>query len=414
MNSEYAASLTRRVWRVIGPIALILVVVALVAWFSWNTANPTDPTDRPLATTPTPSPSPTSVNPVAPTGKTKDDDLPPAVRRYLAATVYPPGTGRLTAAQDDLIHPNQRFEDFRRVLDTYNEDDNQVVSIRLTADRFFYTGEEAIELRLAVRRGSNPIRPVSVDARALREGRAGSEGNPIPVRFRREADGLVADLDSARFADHHGPILVQARIEYEAGAYYEENLRLFYTPTNKIPARFTGEFRDSLRAGSLQVDIGLDVEIEGFYRIDANLYDRFGNPISFSAFKGNLESGKRFVPIRFFGRVLRDTNASGPYRVGQIRGYRFLDGEYPDRERIPDFAGRHQTARYGVEQFSDDEYASEQKQRMVQLLLEDVARGISIDQPPLASANADTTAATAPLATPPTAPPPTTPNPAPN
>ena len=389
MKSENAASLARRFFRVTGPIAavLALAVIAFTSWRFWASEREFESTSTVPPDVASPQPAPDPIASAPSTNTTKKENLPPAVARYLAATIYPPGTGRLTAAQDDLIHPNQRYEDFRRVLDTYNEDESQVVSVRLTADHFFYTGDETIELRLQVRRGTKPIRPKSVNARALREGRGGSEGNPIPIRFHRTGDGLEARLDSARFADHHGPVLVQAQIEYEAGAYYEETLRFFYTPANKIPARFTGEFRDSLQGGSLRVDIGIDVDLSGFYRIDANLYDRFGNPVSFAAFKGNLEAGKRFVPIQFFGRVLRDVNANGPYRVEQIRGYRFLDGEYPDRERIPDFAGRYQTARYAANQFSDDEYSSEQKQRMVQLLLEDVAHGISIDQPPLANVN---------------------------
>ena len=393
---EPAESLARRVFRVAGPIALILVCLALATWVFSDSPSPSTPTNSPLAKLAAAPASAAPIAPATPVAAAKTDDLPPAIQRYLESTVYPPGTGRLSAEQEDLIHPNQRYEDFRRVLDTYNEDDSQVVSVRLTADHFFYTGDEIIQLRLQVRRGAATIRPISVAAHAIREGRGGSQGDAIPIRFHREGDGLVADLDSARFADHHGPILVETRIEYQAGAFYDEPLRFFYTPANKIPARFTGEFRDSLSGGSLEVGIGLEIDLPGFYRIDANLYDRFGNPVSFSAFKGNLASGKRFVPIRFFGRVLRDARANGPYRVAQIRGYRFLESEYPDRERIPDFTGQYQTARYNVDQFSEDEFTSEHKERMVQLLLEDVARGISIDQPPVARAGVDSAASAEP------------------
>ena len=381
MKPEPAESPARRALR---PVAAILILVAacaiLALWFAWATSPDEGPSAAPVASAA--SPPAASLAPASPQVPLDPDNLPPAVERYLESTVYPPGTGRLTTAQDDLLHPNQRYEDFRRIIDTYSENPNEVVSARLTSDHFFFTGDEIVRLKLQLKRGSVAIPALSVEADAVREGRDGSEGNAMPIRFHRESEGLIAELDSARFADHHGPILVKARIEYERGAFYDESLRFFYTPANRVPARFTGQFRDSLRNGSLEVGVELDIDQPGFYRVDANLYDASGKPISFAAFKGNLDSGKRYVPIQFFGRVLRDANASGPYRVDQIRGYRFLESEYPDRERLPDYAGHHQTARYSAQQFSTDEYDSEHKRRMLALLLEDVARGISIDRPP--------------------------------
>ncbi len=317
------------------------------------------------------------------------ESLPPAVQRYLESTIDPPGTGRLTPDQDDLLHPNQRYEDYRRVLDTYSEDPDDVVSVLFTTDHFFYTGDDTVRLVIKAKRGETPIVPLSIEASAVREGRAGPEGDREPVRFRREGEEMVAELDTATFADHHGPIVVDARIEYARGAFYDETLRFFFTPPGRIPARFTGEVRDRLVNGSLRVEIGIDVDQAGFYRFDANLYDRFGNPLSFSTFKGELGRGRQFVPIRFFGRIIAEVGRSGPFTVGEIRGYRFLDGEYPDRERIPDLARRYTTAAYDVGTFSRAEYTSEHKERMVRLLLEDVANGISIDPPPPAASGQD-------------------------
>ena len=349
--------------------------------------SPSAPTDR--------QPKPPGIDVAAPPPKpgpqaktileADRESLPPAVQRYLASTVDPPGTGRLTTAQDDLLHPNRRYEDYRRVLDTYSENPDEVVSILFTTDHFFYTGDETVRLRIRAKRGETPITPLSIDASAVREGRAGPEGDREPLRFHREGDEMVAELDTTVFADHHGPIVVDARIEYARDAFYDETLRFFFTPPGRIPARFTGEIRDRLENGSLRVDIGIDVEQAGFYRFDANLHDRFGNPIAFSTFKGELDRGRQFVPIRFFGRILVEVGSSGPFTVGEIRGYRFLDGQYPDRERIPDLARSHTTAAYDVGTFSSAEYTSEHKERMVRLLMEDVANGISIEPPPAAA-----------------------------
>jgi hypothetical protein len=314
--------------------------------------------------------------------------LPEPVRRYLDATVYPPGTGRLTAAHEDLLRPNQRYEDFRKVLDTYSTNPDEVVSVRLTTDHYYYTGDDVVRLDLRVRRGQAPIDPISIEATAAREGRDGASGDRVLIRFRRDGEAHVAEIDTARFADHHGPIVVEADIEYAPGKRHHETLRFFFTPPGHIPARFTGEVDDRLEHGALVVGVGLDVEAPGFYRLDANLYDRRGRPLGYASGTGELDRGRRRVPIEFFGRLLRDVGESGPFTVGEIRGYRFINGAYPDRERIPDLPGRFPTRDYALGDFSPAEYTSAHKERMVQLMLEDVRNGISIDAPPVPNAPA--------------------------
>lgn len=315
------------------------------------------------------------------------NDLPPSVRNYLDNTIYPPGTGRLAENNYDLLSPNSRHEDFRPIPETFSTNGDEVVSVRLTSDRYYYEGDDPIELTLAIRQGTAPIEALSISAGATREGRGGLKGNRVGLRFIRDrnSEELTARLDPARFADHHGPILVDAQIEYQRGVVHEETMRLFLTPEGQIPARFTGEVEDVLSNGSLLVEIGIDVENPGFYRIDANLYDRTGAPLAYSAFKGDLGRGDSVVPIEFFGRLLLDAGARGPFTLGEIRGYRFIDGGYPDRERIPDLPGRYPTDDYGLTSFAPDEYMSPDKQRMVDLLMEDVARGIAIDAPPVAA-----------------------------
>ena len=322
--------------------------------------------------------------------------MPESVRRYLDSTVYPPSMGRLTPDHGDLLDPNRRFEDFRPILETKSPDPNEIVAVRLTSDRYYYEGDDPIGIELGVRRGSDPIEPLSLDAGATREGRAGLEGRRAPLRFVREGDDYRAQLDPARFADHHGPILVDVRVEYDRGVFHDETMRLFLTPEGRIPARFTGEVEDRVANGHLVVDVGIDVEVAGQYRIDANLYDADGAPIAFSAFKGRLDGSARVVPIQFFGRLLRDVGRPGPYRIGEVRGYRFLDGAYPDRERMPDLPGTHVTRAIALDRFSTDEFVDAHKLQMVQLLLEDEARGIGMAPPPIATPETPPESAPAP------------------
>jgi len=372
-------SRVRRLARV-GWTALALALVALFAGLGWLASLASHSGDDAPARPPDVA-APPPTNPMDRMGLDQNA-LPPSVRAYLEDTLYPPGTGRLSPSSRDLLDPNGRYEDFRPIPETFSQDPGEIMNVRLTSDRYYYEGADPIELSLALRRGNERSEPLSIDAGATREGRAGLEGSRMSLRFSLADEGYAATLDPARFADHHGPVVVDARIEYAPGVFHDEMLRLFVTPEGMIPARFTGRVEDTLVNGSLLVQVGIDVDQPGDYRVDANLYDRLDRPIAFSAFKGPLHRGDRDVPIEFFGRLLIDSGALGPFRVGEIRGYRFLDGRYPDRERIPPLPGRYPTRDYGLASFSPDEYMGPEKLRMVELLLEDVERGIAIDLPP--------------------------------
>ena len=331
-----------------------------------------------------PAPDVAAAAPVAIANRGDTEALPPTVRRYLEQTVYPPSVGRLTEAQADLVEPNRRFEEYRPIPETFSQNADEIVTVRLTCDHYYYEGDDPIELSLEVLRGNTAVALLSLDAGVTREGRSGLEGGRTAVRFTPEADQWVATLDPARFADHHGPIVVDARIQYSPDGWHDETLRLFLTPAGRIPARFTGAVEDEVVNGHLLVRVGIEVDQPGQYRIDANLYDRNDRPIAFSAYKGRLSPSDRTVPIEFFGRLLRDIGARGPFRVGEIRGYRFMDGEYPDRERMAGLPGHFPIRDHPLEAFSADEFMDAHKARMVELLMEDVARGIAIEAPPVA------------------------------
>lgn len=315
-------------------------------------------------------------------------ELPEPIQRYLGATRYPPTSGRLTADHVDLLLPNRRHERMRPLADTVGGDPADVVSAVLTADRYFYTDEDVAHLRLAAERGAAPLDVRVLEASAVREGRAGPEGAEEAILFRHRDGGLSADLPLARFAGHHGPVFVRVRFEYAPGRTREEDLRLFVTPTDLVPARFTGELRDSVRDGNLLLEVGIEIERAGFFRFDANLYDAAGQPLAFAIFKGALSTHDAWVPLEVFGKVLRDAGRPGPYVVGELRGYRFRDGEYPDRERMPDYDRRFATGPYPLEAFSDAVYASAHKQHMVELMQQDLANGLTLDVPPLPGAGA--------------------------
>jgi hypothetical protein len=177
---------------------------------------------------------------------------------------------------------------------------------------------------------------------------------------------------------------VSVRFAWGGESDHEDAIRLFSTPPGQIPARFTGTVRDFVRGGNLVLEVGIEVSEAGFYRIDGNLYDAAGAPVAWATFKGELGTRDGFVPLEVFGKVLRDAGARGPFSLGELRGYRFLDGSFPDREPMRPLAGRLPTSDWPLEAFSDAVYTSAHKEQMVRLLLEDAAAGRRLFVPPLA------------------------------
>jgi hypothetical protein len=356
---------------------VLLALVALVWWLTRD-APAADP---PVAAAPPPdlAAAPAPPAPELP----PEEELPEPIRRYLEATPYPSTSGRLTSAHDDLLHPNERYERPRPIPETLGGDPGAVAFTLFTADRYFYQGDEVVHAWLEARRGGAPLLVRMLRASARAEGDAGPVGPAVALDFRWESDRLVTELPLSRFAEHHGPILLEVVYEWAPGATQEESLRLFHTPASRIPARFTDDFRESVSDGSLRLEVGIDVELPGFYRVDANLYDAAGRPVAFAVFKGELERGDASVPLEVYGKVLRDAGAPGPWTLRQVRGYRFLDGSFPDREIVPEHPGSWQTDAYSLDGFLDAPHVSDHERHVVQLMLDDLARGISVEFPAL-------------------------------
>jgi hypothetical protein len=96
------------------------------------------------------------------------------------------------------------------------------------------------------------------------------------------------------------------------------------------------------------------------------------------------------VPLVVYGKILRDAAAISPYTVRELRGYRFIEGGYPDHETIPPSPHQWTSGRYSLDEFTEETWTSEHKERMVELMLQDEAAGIPVEVPPLAGAEGST------------------------
>ena len=291
-------------------------------------------------------------------GLSTDDPL----TAYRRANVYPPTSRPLSRDQVDLLQPGQRHEAMRP------DDHGAGITYRFTADRYFVFGDQALTALLEVRRDDAPIAVTITQAYATVVDPGGSPPFPIPMTFAPSGQGATsrfvpAQLGLARQTS------ISVSIEFDHGdGRQAAHFDVQYTPERGIPARFTGRFSDAIEAGSLVIRAGIDVVAAGSYVIDANLFDAADQPVAWSRFKGELAAGARDAELVFFGKVIVDGKAHGPFHLGQLRGARFVSGLDPDLEQVPPYPGSYATRPYPTDAFSDAEYDSPEKQRMIELL----------------------------------------------
>ncbi len=178
----------------------------------------------------------------------------------------------------------------------------------------------------------------------------------------------------------------------DAAAEHSLSTHFFSSPV--APAQFTGLFREELRDGSLMIAAEVEVQQAGTYTIEGNLLtaggDEAGEPVAFARAEAKLKTGRHFVELEYFGKVLHDRNLNGPYLLVGLRGSlntaviqpemlakspeevaRFLKtvrDDRPKRAVIPYHAKSYKTAKYRASSFSGAVYSSAQKeQRLAQL-----------------------------------------------
>jgi hypothetical protein len=191
-----------------------------------------------------------------------------------------------------------------------------------------------------------------------------------PVAFRADGDLYAASFRPAELAPADRPVFIGVYIAFDYGGEVPQKASfiIHYTPERAVPARFTGAFRDSIAAGSLRIEAGVEVARPGHYVIDCNLYDADDNPVAWTRFKGELATGTHDVPLDYFGKVLVDSKATPPFHIGELRGYRFVEGADPDQELMRPFDGELTTADYRLEQFSDAPWDSPEKRAKIERL----------------------------------------------
>ncbi|GAB2894179.1 hypothetical protein ACCI51_14605 [Microbulbifer echini] len=253
---------------------------------------------------------------------------------------YPPGNRSIKSVSQDPISqthaPDQRT--------TYSDNGD---TLTLWTDQKFYRYGDAVRI-YAYQTDSNGVK-VPAELTAL----------------------MVLDdqhvVGSLTFEDSNGDRVYEA--EMEAGIYQGESLP---TGIYKIivdtdidglrdaaaftlsedTGSYTGNLRDSVTSeGDLLVEAEVEVLQQGRFYFRGSLYNDEQTPIGSAQYQVELSPGRHWIPLEFYGLMIRDAEQDGPYLVKQLSIARVT---VPRADRL--FEPGYYTERYSLELFNDKPY----------------------------------------------------------
>lgn len=206
---------------------------------------------------------------------------------------------------------------------------------------------------------------------------------------------------------HWGELTMKVRFDAPSIKLKETEASFTFNSTPIIPAKFTGNYRESIESGSLIISAEIDVFKPGQYIFEANLFDKeTGTPYHWVYMRKYLEKGtSQSVALPFFGAIFHDRGfEEGRFILRNLRGHRMNlpydprklneminkgqempDTHEPLQEWIPLPEEPYITMnRYDVVQFSPLEYQGQDKKERLRVLQEytadwEKAHGASAD-----------------------------------
>ncbi len=83
-------------------------------------------------------------------------------------------------------------------------------------------------------------------------------------------------------------------------------------------AHLTGRYRDVLRDGNLVIAAEVEVAELGRFHLAGTLYTMAGEPIGYAQAAAELEPGRQWIELSYYGLLFHDRQAAGPYRLGSV------------------------------------------------------------------------------------------------
>lgn len=290
--------------------------------------------------------------------------------RYREATRYPP-TSRPLDEQPDQVKPHNVPPRQLPLIGPDGKTSDKTLVI-LRQDYYFLAGSETVTFTVECGTVEGPVPCEIMESMAMSLGGA----QHAEVLFAADMGGRVHEAvfqpGAEGFADYYGPIHVELEIRI-AGETGTAAFDLEYTP--RPPAVLTGRVSEKLVKGSLVLGVELQIEKPGRYVIAARVDDSTGRSFGYVSFNEELPKGRAEAALVVFGKLVLDEKASAPFRLRDIEGFLLKENADPDRELLPTRAGVvYTTKAYRDQDFSDEEWQSEERNRYLDEFERDVER----------------------------------------
>ncbi len=381
-----------------------MLVTALVAWWWWRSRGDSPAPAKPQATVasePAPETAAATVRKKGKARPTVDQAQLDSWAAKRAAMVehakalnrFPPDSQPLVATQLDLIQPYSRYEVPvplpLRPGEYPDPDDQTAPYLQFTGPRYLLTGDTPLVATLEVfkrrpQEGQLPERlPVEiVKAELLEFGQPdyqlietvpmndhGRDGDPVADDH---VASVVVELDSLPDMDDYNGMLM-LKVEFRIpNVDHTLAAQLDFMMTAAPPAVFTGNVKERLVPQGLELSVELDVRERGYFFTQILLFDATDKPIGYAMSRNTWEVGKREAVFLFFGLLFHDAQAVAPYVARTFTGGRLPEESEPFKIEIPPYQGEYRTKTYKLSDFSDAEWESPDKDKLIQQL-EDLA-----------------------------------------
>jgi hypothetical protein len=302
---------------------------------------------------------------------------------YRAKTVYP-HESRPIAEHADQAYPNQPIVEEKKLYRP-GDDVKDQVRLRTSQERIYVAGAESVLFTIAAFDTDGNTLPLTIAQSAAFDPPRGNQPSKrarVGVAFNdsgTNGDAAAGDgVLSTRFQpatqgfdNYTGAIRLELSLKVgdQPGFTFFD---MYFSPDP--PAVWTSAIREAVESGSLNLYLQTNVRIAGRYVAAGRIDDANGQPFAFAVFNDELGTGKREIKLTVFGKLIHDRQPAFPLRLRDVDAFLLLPDADPDRVLMPRIPGlAYTTKKYVVGNFSEAEWQSEERERYLRELANDVA-----------------------------------------
>ncbi len=302
----------------IGTAVALIVAIAVFLRPAAGTRTTVGSTTAPVAVAPPPIPALPAATP-APAGSAAPtlDTLPPdalvasAAAEYRRRARYPRSSQPLDDGPDPLV----RDREVSRITERGQSGEDPALTVYPRATGF--EDPEPAVLHAYLTNGGTRIR-----ARAIRGTVTTEDLQPIgEIEYRDDGTGGDAVANDRVYTAVFLPdvpalsrsFLVRVVATTRRGDERRAATSFLYSRPH---AHLTGNYRDAVVNGNLEVGVEVDVTTAGRFHVEATLYAADGTKkVAWAQAARALEPGRQWLPLQFYGLILRERGVGGPYTL---------------------------------------------------------------------------------------------------